>query len=150
MNRSYVCTVQFMFIHFRLIKKHTQKVKTHTKNAIHVHVIHHHYLYLSAANKFRNLYNFNLIFFNQKKNHKICDKFNDRDEIISNNFMLRKLKFRSWKNQLNKSKRPSLLAAIFRTFWKELTLYGFVCFFNELVARLGQPLILGQLLLYFR
>lgn len=57
--------------------------------------------------------------------------------------------FRHWEKQLA-SKRPSLLAAILRTFWKECVVFSFVCVFNDLVARLGQPLLLGQLLLFFR
>lgn len=57
---------------------------------------------------------------------------------------------RKWKRQLAKSKRPSLLRAIIATFWKEYTNYFFVCTFNDLIARLGQPLLLGKLLLFFR
>ncbi|XP_031636272.1 multidrug resistance-associated protein 4-like [Contarinia nasturtii] len=56
---------------------------------------------------------------------------------------------KKWEKQLMKSK-PSLLSAIVATFWKEYTLYALVCTFTDLVSRLGQPLILGKLLLFFR
>lgn len=57
---------------------------------------------------------------------------------------------RNWKKQLAKPNRPSLITAIFKTFWREYALLSFICTFNDVVARLGQPLLLGQLLLYFR
>ncbi|XP_037037714.1 multidrug resistance-associated protein 4-like isoform X1 [Bradysia coprophila] len=57
---------------------------------------------------------------------------------------------KNWEIQLTKRKRPSLLAAILKTFRKELCVFSGICFFNELIARLGQPLLLGYLLLYFR
>ncbi|XP_055319307.1 ATP-binding cassette subfamily C member 4-like [Sitodiplosis mosellana] len=55
-----------------------------------------------------------------------------------------------WQNQLAKTKRPSLLAAIVATFWREYISYAFVCAFSDLIARLGQPLLLGKLLRFFR
>lgn len=57
---------------------------------------------------------------------------------------------RNWEKQLAKPLGSSLLAALFITFWKEYGLLTFACFINDPIARLGQPLLLGQLLLYFR
>lgn len=57
---------------------------------------------------------------------------------------------RHWTKQLTKSTRPSLIKAIFNTFSKEYLTLGIISFFNDVVARLGQPLLLGRLLLYFR
>lgn len=47
-------------------------------------------------------------------------------------------------------KRPSLLKAIMTTFWKEYFMFSMLCFFNDVIIRLGQPLLLGKLLMYFR
>ncbi|XP_055304324.1 ATP-binding cassette subfamily C member 4-like [Sitodiplosis mosellana] len=55
----------------------------------------------------------------------------------------------NWKKQLAKSARPSLIKTILATFWKEYTLLSFVCGLNDIFLRLGQPLLLGKLLLYF-
>ncbi|XP_055302579.1 ATP-binding cassette sub-family C member 4-like isoform X2 [Sitodiplosis mosellana] len=57
---------------------------------------------------------------------------------------------RNWKKQFAKSTRPSLIRAILATLWKEYALLSFVCGFNDIFLRLGQPLLLGKLLLYFR
>lgn len=57
---------------------------------------------------------------------------------------------RNWERQLFKTRRPSLLAAIIATFGKE---YGFLMLLsasNDIIAQLGQPMLLGQFLLYFR
>lgn len=57
---------------------------------------------------------------------------------------------RKWEKELTESKRPSLLVALVATFWRE---YGLLCLIsasNDLIAQLGQPLLLGQLLLYFQ
>uniref|UniRef100_A0A182P629 Uncharacterized protein n=1 Tax=Anopheles epiroticus TaxID=199890 RepID=A0A182P629_9DIPT len=46
--------------------------------------------------------------------------------------------------------RPSLVKAIFKTFWREYGLLGFITIMNDIVIRLAQPIFLGWLLLYFR
>ncbi|XP_031636354.1 multidrug resistance-associated protein 4-like [Contarinia nasturtii] len=56
----------------------------------------------------------------------------------------------NWKVQLEKSKRPSLIKAIFATLWREYAGLALICGFNDIVVRLGQPILLGKLLLYFR
>lgn len=58
--------------------------------------------------------------------------------------------YRNWKKQLAKTTRPSLIRALIATLWKEYALLSFICGFNDIVLRLGQPLLLGKLLLYFR
>ncbi|XP_053679919.1 ATP-binding cassette sub-family C member 4-like [Anopheles nili] len=45
---------------------------------------------------------------------------------------------------------PSLVRAIFRTFWKEWMTLSVLALFAEVVLRLLQPIFLGRLLLYFR
>lgn len=57
---------------------------------------------------------------------------------------------RKWEKELTKSKRPSLLKALIATFWREYGLLSLICACNDLVAQLGQPLLLGQLLHYFQ
>lgn len=57
---------------------------------------------------------------------------------------------RNWKKQLDKPGRPSIIKAVIATFWKEYTLFGLMCGFNDIVLRLIQPLLLGELLKYFR
>lgn len=56
---------------------------------------------------------------------------------------------RNWNKQLNGKTKPSLIKAIFRTFWREYAVLGFIQFFNDIVIRLTQPLFLGWLLNYF-
>lgn len=57
---------------------------------------------------------------------------------------------RNWDAQVNGPGRPSLLKAICKTFWREYTYMGFLQIMNEFVVRLGQPILLGKLLFYFR
>lgn len=47
-------------------------------------------------------------------------------------------------------KKYSLVKVVMKTFWKEYALMSFVAGFSEIFVKLGQPLLLGQLLLYFR
>ncbi|XP_055306698.1 ATP-binding cassette sub-family C member 4-like [Sitodiplosis mosellana] len=68
----------------------------------------------------------------------------DRSELLGDRLEV------NWKKQQAKSKRPSLIKALIATLWREYALLSFVCTFNDIVLRLGQPLLLGQLLLYFR
>jgi ATP-binding cassette, subfamily C (CFTR/MRP), member 4 len=51
--------------------------------------------------------------------------------------------------QVNGKKKPSLIIAIAKTFWREYTVLGFIQFFNDIVIRLSQPFFLGMLLSYF-
>lgn len=51
---------------------------------------------------------------------------------------------------MQKKGRPSLIYAIVQTFWREYTLLGLICVINDVVIRLSQPFLLGQLLMYFR
>ncbi|XP_058446019.1 ATP-binding cassette sub-family C member 4-like [Malaya genurostris] len=55
-----------------------------------------------------------------------------------------------WYAQTNSPGRPSLIKAIFHTFWWEYSVLGFIVFFNDIVVRLSQPIFLGLLLQYFR
>ncbi|XP_055676629.1 probable multidrug resistance-associated protein lethal(2)03659 [Lutzomyia longipalpis] len=56
-----------------------------------------------------------------------------------------------WQDQLRKtSSRPSLIRAIAITFWREYVCLGLIVVTNDFVIRLGQPLLLRRLLLYFR
>lgn len=57
---------------------------------------------------------------------------------------------RNWEKELTKLKRPSLLVAFIVTFWKEYSLLSLICTCTDLIAQLAQPLLLSQLLLYFR
>lgn len=50
---------------------------------------------------------------------------------------------------MNGKKKPSLIKAIAKTFWREYALLGFIQFFNDIVIRLSQPLFLGWFLDYF-
>ncbi|KAG4076114.1 hypothetical protein HA402_011460 [Bradysia odoriphaga] len=56
----------------------------------------------------------------------------------------------NWVLQKNNESRPSLVKALVRTFWKKFLVLGFICFFNDILIRLTQPYLLGQLLLFFR
>ncbi|GAB0087983.1 hypothetical protein DMENIID0001_023560 [Sergentomyia squamirostris] len=56
-----------------------------------------------------------------------------------------------WKEQVKKSKdNPSLIKATVLTFWPEYGYLALLVFINETAIRLGQPLLLGRLLMYFR
>lgn len=52
-------------------------------------------------------------------------------------------------NKQNTNK-PSLLRAIFKTFWRELMITQLLYLMNDVIIRLVQPILLGELLLYFR
>ncbi|XP_055378030.1 ATP-binding cassette sub-family C member 4-like [Condylostylus longicornis] len=54
-----------------------------------------------------------------------------------------------WAKQLE-TKKPSLIKAMFLTFWREVGVLAILTAFNELCIRLLQPILLGQLLLFFR
>ncbi|XP_070491925.1 probable multidrug resistance-associated protein lethal(2)03659 [Chironomus tepperi] len=57
---------------------------------------------------------------------------------------------KNWNRQINKSnKRPSLIKAITKTFWREYLVLGVYEFINDIVVRLSLPLFLGRLLDYF-
>lgn len=58
--------------------------------------------------------------------------------------------YRNWNKQTTKPGHRSLLTVIFATFWKDYTFLAFICFFNDIVLRLGQRFLLGYLLQYFR
>lgn len=49
-----------------------------------------------------------------------------------------------------KLKKYSLVKVVMKTFWKEYALMSLLAGFSEIFVKLGQPLLLGQLLLYFR
>ncbi|XP_058058151.1 ATP-binding cassette sub-family C member 4-like [Anopheles bellator] len=62
---------------------------------------------------------------------------------------------RRWNEQLarkdkNSLYRPSLVRAIFRTFWKEWLTLSALALLGEVILRLLQPIFFGRLLLYFR
>uniref|UniRef100_A0A0P6IW43 Putative abc transporter c family member n=1 Tax=Aedes aegypti TaxID=7159 RepID=A0A0P6IW43_AEDAE len=57
---------------------------------------------------------------------------------------------KKWFAQQSGPGRPSLIKAIFRTFWWEYTILGFICVVNDIFIRLAQPIFLGWLLQYFR
>lgn len=60
------------------------------------------------------------------------------------------LNFRHWNEQLkHDSKNPSLIKAIFKTFWREYAILGVINFGNDIIVRLTQPIFLGLLLSYF-
>ncbi|EAL40499.2 AGAP012467-PA [Anopheles gambiae str. PEST] len=55
-----------------------------------------------------------------------------------------------WFEQQAGPGRPSLVKAIFKTFWREYGVLGFITIINDIVIRLAQPIFLGWLLMYFR
>ncbi|XP_067014322.2 ATP-binding cassette subfamily C member 4 [Anabrus simplex] len=61
---------------------------------------------------------------------------------------------RQWERQVEqaqkRNKKPSLRSALLRAFAWEYGKLGFIVFVSEIVIRLGQPLLLGQLLAYFQ
>ncbi|KAI2474047.1 ATP-binding cassette sub-family C member 4 [Diabrotica virgifera virgifera] len=72
----------------------------------------------------------------------------DRSKVLGDNLQ------RNWDKQLEKSKKsnskPSLLKAIVMSFWLEYAKLGIYTITTDLVLRLIQPLILGNLLDYFK
>lgn len=59
--------------------------------------------------------------------------------------------WRKWNKELeSESKNPSLVRATAKTFWKELLILATACFVNDVLIKVGQPFLLGKLLLYFR
>ncbi|XP_030765293.1 probable multidrug resistance-associated protein lethal(2)03659 isoform X2 [Sitophilus oryzae] len=55
-----------------------------------------------------------------------------------------------WKTELkNNRKNPSLWKCLLKVFGKELSILGICYLFNEICARLAQPLIISQLLRYY-
>lgn len=71
-------------------------------------------------------------------------------EFIPNRVLFLLCLNRKWNENQSKSKRCSLLAVIVVTFWKDYVLLAALGFTNEIILRLGQQLLLGRLLLYFR
>ncbi|XP_055606101.1 ATP-binding cassette sub-family C member 4-like isoform X1 [Uranotaenia lowii] len=63
---------------------------------------------------------------------------------------------RKWNQQRKGSERknpktkPSLVKALFHTFWRDWVLLTIVTVFGEIVLRIVQPILLGRVLLYFR
>nr|XP_040220684.2 ATP-binding cassette sub-family C member 4-like [Anopheles coluzzii]XP_040220685.2 ATP-binding cassette sub-family C member 4-like [Anopheles coluzzii]XP_040220686.2 ATP-binding cassette sub-family C member 4-like [Anopheles coluzzii]XP_040220687.2 ATP-binding cassette sub-family C member 4-like [Anopheles coluzzii]XP_040220688.2 ATP-binding cassette sub-family C member 4-like [Anopheles coluzzii]XP_049463568.1 ATP-binding cassette sub-family C member 4-like [Anopheles coluzzii]XP_04946356 len=57
---------------------------------------------------------------------------------------------KKWFEQQAGPGRPSLVKAIFKTFWREYGVLGFITIINDIVIRLAQPIFLGWLLMYFR
>ncbi|XP_068086381.1 ATP-binding cassette subfamily C member 4-like [Anabrus simplex] len=60
---------------------------------------------------------------------------------------------RQWEKQVEEAKRgkkPSLVAAILRAFSREYGKLAFIIVITEIIIRLGQPILLGQLLAYFK
>lgn len=58
---------------------------------------------------------------------------------------------RKWKIQLQKkSGSPSLVKAVAWTFWREYSIFSCMSLFSDIVFRLTQPLLLGELLRFFR
>uniref|UniRef100_A0A182NL50 Uncharacterized protein n=1 Tax=Anopheles dirus TaxID=7168 RepID=A0A182NL50_9DIPT len=57
---------------------------------------------------------------------------------------------KKWFEQQAGPGRPSLVKAIFKTFWREYGVLGLITIVNDIVIRLAQPIFLGWLLLYFR
>uniref|UniRef100_A0A2M3ZKJ0 Putative abc transporter n=1 Tax=Anopheles braziliensis TaxID=58242 RepID=A0A2M3ZKJ0_9DIPT len=57
---------------------------------------------------------------------------------------------KKWFEQQAGPGRPSLVKAIFKTFWREYGLLGLITIINDIVIRLAQPIFLGWLLMYFR
>uniref|UniRef100_A0A182IVJ8 Uncharacterized protein n=1 Tax=Anopheles atroparvus TaxID=41427 RepID=A0A182IVJ8_ANOAO len=57
---------------------------------------------------------------------------------------------KKWFEQQAGPGRPSLVKAIFKTFWREYGVLGIITIFNDIFIRLAQPIFLGKLLLYFR
>lgn len=58
--------------------------------------------------------------------------------------------FRHWNAQLKtNSKNPSLIKAIYKTFWREYLFLGCIQFSHDILIRLTQPIFLGLLLSYF-
>ncbi|KAG5681565.1 hypothetical protein PVAND_010984 [Polypedilum vanderplanki] len=55
----------------------------------------------------------------------------------------------NWTKQLNGAKKPSLMRALSRTFWKEYMILGLYAFTTDIVIRLSLPFFLGRLLDYF-
>ncbi|XP_055306876.1 ATP-binding cassette sub-family C member 4-like [Sitodiplosis mosellana] len=56
----------------------------------------------------------------------------------------------NWNKQTSKPRHRSLLTVIFVTFWRDYAFLAFLCFFNDIILRLGQRFLLGYLLQYFR
>ncbi|XP_052868167.1 ATP-binding cassette sub-family C member 4-like [Anopheles cruzii] len=57
---------------------------------------------------------------------------------------------KKWFEQQAGPGRPSLVKAIFKTFWREYGVLGFITIVNDIFIRLAQPIVLGWLLMYFR
>ncbi|XP_055606094.1 ATP-binding cassette sub-family C member 4-like [Uranotaenia lowii] len=57
---------------------------------------------------------------------------------------------KKWFEQKSGPGRPSLIKAIFKTFWWEYAILGFITVINDIFIRLAQPIFLGMLLQYFR
>lgn len=57
--------------------------------------------------------------------------------------------YRHYQYECRKVGKPSLFRAVVKTFWKEFTVTGVMYLLHD-IGRLAQPLLLGQLLLYFR
>ncbi|XP_031622965.1 multidrug resistance-associated protein 4-like, partial [Contarinia nasturtii] len=57
---------------------------------------------------------------------------------------------RNWKFERMKNAHPSLLRALFKTFWIDVFILGIFCIFTDGIYRISMAFILEKLLLYFR
>lgn len=59
-------------------------------------------------------------------------------------------RFRNWRVERKTKKSPSLVRAVMKTFWLEISIIGILHFVNQIVVRLTVPFILENLLSYYR
>ncbi|KAG5877618.1 hypothetical protein JTB14_015566 [Gonioctena quinquepunctata] len=87
-----------------------------------------------------------------KKTLDVEDIYNplkeDRSGLLGNRLEI------LWNEQLKRTKKsgkgtPSLLMAIFRTFWLEIFYLGLMIGFGDIIIRISQPYVLGLLLDYY-
>lgn len=60
------------------------------------------------------------------------------------------LGYRTWSDECKKKGKPSLVRAVAKAFWSELSIMGLLCLMNDVVVRLILPFLLEGLLSYFR
>ncbi|XP_063913156.1 probable multidrug resistance-associated protein lethal(2)03659 isoform X2 [Zophobas morio] len=56
---------------------------------------------------------------------------------------------KAWENEENQHRIPSLRRIIVKVFYREIIFYSFFLLIQELVLKLGQPLLVGKLLEYY-
>lgn len=78
------------------------------------------------------------------------EKYKVYKRILQLKYITRDIYCRHWEAERIGRSRPSLLRALFKTFWSEVLILGLFCIFTDCICRLTYAFLLDRLLSYFR